>query len=176
MLDDADYGEHAAAFLSGNFRPVIEEVSAFASMSADGDRGLEASSRAFYLLGEIPTDFPAGKFAYVGPNPKFSLDSYKIWGRGPKQSNIAAANGWHHWFEGDGMVYALDFGGANTSSRRRNEAEHDSFEEEKRKKHFLLNVLKKVKKYCGDVCYRNRYVRTNSWKKKCATVRVCFVL
>ena len=39
VLDDADYGEHAAAFLSGNFRPVIEEVSAFASMSADEARG-----------------------------------------------------------------------------------------------------------------------------------------
>jgi len=166
VLDDADYGEHAAAFLSGNFRPVIEEVSAFASMSADGDRGLEASSRAFYLLGEIPTDFPAGKFAYVGPNPKFSLDSYKIWGRGPKQSNIAAANGWHHWFEGDGMVYALDFGGANTSSRRRNEAEHDSFEEGEKEKTLPAERPEKSKEILRNVCYRNRYVRTNSWKKE----------
>ena len=50
VLDDADYGEHAAAFLSGNFRPVIEEVSAFASIYADGagDWKLQAEHSTFW--------------------------------------------------------------------------------------------------------------------------------
>ena len=165
VLQDADYGEHAAAFLSGNFQPVIEEVTASVLLSGEDARGFEASNQTFYILGEIPADFPAGKFAYVGPNPKFSLDHYKIWGRGPNQSNSGGADGWHHWFEGDGMIYALDFGGANThlwQKGSRKEAVYNSQGGGDKQKSFHA----KERGASRNVCYRNRYVRTNSWKKE----------
>uniref|UniRef100_A0A6T5T6P3 GST N-terminal domain-containing protein n=1 Tax=Ostreococcus mediterraneus TaxID=1486918 RepID=A0A6T5T6P3_9CHLO len=123
---DTDYGEHAAAFLSGNFTPVGRECTAVLSDVRDQDQILK--NDRVQLTGTIPVDFPTGQFAYVGPNPKFPLNHYKKWGDGPGQRASGLGIGWHHWFEGDGMIFALTF------------------------------------KADGSIIYRNRYVRTDSWK------------
>ena len=115
VLCDSDYGEHASAFLSGNFQPVIHETSAVVEIR-HGGRGQSSyvytDERPFEFIGALPNDFPGGKFIYVGPNPKFSQKHYKVWGSGPGQDKVKGrhSSGWHHWFEGDGMVYAVDFG------------------------------------------------------------------
>lgn len=116
-----EYGEHAAAFLQDNYTPVTKEWTTTTAFLAEDKQGLCVHDR-------IPPDFPVGKFAYVGPNPKFHQDHYKEWGRGPGQESSPFGKSWHHWFEGDGMVYVLDFGRE------------------------------------GNVTFRNRYVRTTSWK------------
>ena len=105
-LDRAEYGEHGAAFLSGNYYPVTHEVTASCCLN---DRKAADDKPEMYISGQIPNDFPLGQFAYVGPNPKFSVDNYKRWGRGPGQQDFGLGAGWHHWFEGDGMIYATDF-------------------------------------------------------------------
>ena len=119
-----DYGEHGAAFLSGNFLPLREEYTSFSSL----DRNSESDNDGLRIIGSVPDDFPEGQFAYVGPNPKLEAQNYKVWGKGPDQKDFNVSNGWHHWFEGDGMIYALDF---DVNSR---------------------------------LCYRNRFIRTKSWK------------
>jgi carotenoid 9,10(9',10')-cleavage dioxygenase 1 len=119
-----DYGEHGAAFLSGNFLPIRKECTSF--LSADWKP--KTDEKSLRIIGAVPEDFPAGQFAYVGPNPKFEVQNYKVWGKGPDQTDFNVSNGWHHWFEGDGMIYALDF---KTDSK---------------------------------LCYRNRFIRTKSWK------------
>ena len=120
-LSVEEYGEHAAAFLQGNYTPITKEWTTTATFLGQHKQGLCIHER-------IPADFPNGKFAYVGPNPKFHRDHYKEWGMGPRQEPSPFGRSWHHWFEGDGMVYVLDFGRE------------------------------------GNVTYRNRYVRTTSWK------------
>lgn len=161
-LDDTEFGEHAAAFLSGNFQPLIEETSASLFigpegelLSKDDDRradGLSVTSHAggnaMRLVGVLPADFPDGKFAYVGPNPKFKRDHYKVWGQGPGQADPGFGAGWHHWFEGDGMVYAMDFEDARMPARGRSDCGENT-----------SDVGERVRR----VRYRNRYVRTNSW-------------
>ena len=134
-LADDSFGEHAAAFLTGNFQPLTEEITASIVVGGAGRLPSPSSSddENMQMLGNIPADFPAGKFAYVGPNPKFSREHYKVWGEGPNHLNVGFGDGWHHWFEGDGMVYAMDFG-------RRSEGDG-----------------------ARGVTYRNRYVRTKSW-------------
>ena len=104
-LDEAEYGEHAVGFLSGNFQPLIEETTAevvlLPGASSDSSSATEAEEDdkhggtssstsipggdAMYIVGELPADFPNGKFVYVGPNPKFSRQHYKVWGEGPGQ-------------------------------------------------------------------------------------------
>ena len=154
-LADADFGEHAAAFLSGNFQPLSEELTAVVEtggadeapedLAPDGsfsevfegfvgiDSSLSDSPEEMRVAGSIPAGFPDGKFSYVGPNPKFPREHYKKWGTGPDQPKLGFGEGWHHWFEGDGMVYAVDF------RRKQNDSSKSL------------------------VTYRNRYVRTNSW-------------
>jgi carotenoid cleavage dioxygenase-like enzyme len=116
-----EFGEHAAAFLRGNYTPVVAEC------TANYDLETEAGKDRLQLLGEIPTDFPTGSFSYVGPNPKFSREHYKKWGEGPGQRPSGLGDSWHHWFEGDGMLYVVDFKGKSLT-------------------------------------YRNRFIRTESWK------------
>lgn len=155
-LSDDEYGEHAAAFLSGNFQPVVDEISAEHVIAPEGSTtdvgnsdavsGLMGGSGSLTTVGKLPDDFPDGQFVYVGPNPKFPQEHYKAWGKGPKQEQPGQANGWHHWFEGDGMVFAVDFETirpwqdcASCSQTSRSPT--------------------KVRR----LRYRNRYVRTNSW-------------
>jgi len=116
-LDVDEYGEHGAAFLSGNYVPITREITAEFKKSA-----LDATGRNLDLvvLGAIPDDFPLGQYSYVGPNPKFPVDHYKRWGLGPQQETLGFGESWHHWFEGDGMIYAIDFGaGKNIKYRNR---------------------------------------------------------
>ena len=124
-LDPAVYGEHAAAFLSGNFTPIQQECTAELGMC---EQQLSSAQQKLQIEGSIPVDFPAGQFAYVGPNPKFAREHYKKWGEGPGQRASSLGNGWHHWFEGDGMIYVLNFDKSRS------------------------------------IVYRNRYIRTDSWK------------
>ena len=105
LLDPVEYGEHGAAFLSGNYYPVGQEVTA----CCDYDAQAGDDSSTMKINGKIPSDFPLGQYAYVGPNPKFAVDHYKRWGAGPGQVDFGLGSGWHHWFEGDGMIYAVDF-------------------------------------------------------------------
>ncbi len=126
VLDPADYGEHGAAFLSGNYYPVGQEVTACCGYDAQASD----DSSTMKINGKIPSDFPLGQYAYIGPNPKFAVDHYKRWGSGPGQVDFGLGSGWHHWFEGDGMIYAVDFCTGN-----------------------------KVK-------FRNRFIRTSSWKRE----------
>ena len=121
-----DYGEHGGAFLSGNFLPLREEYTSFSSTDWSSKAGDDDD--VLKIIGTIPDDFPEGQFAYVGPNPKLEVQNYKVWGKGPDQKDFNVSNGWHHWFEGDGMIYALDF---------------------------ELN---------SKLCFRNRFIRTKSWK------------
>ena len=79
-----DYGEHGAAFLSGNFLPLREEYTSFSS----ADRKSDADERALRIIGSIPDEFPEGQFAYVGPNPKLEVQNYKVWGKGPDQKDF----------------------------------------------------------------------------------------
>jgi hypothetical protein len=117
-----------------------------------------------YMLGDLPADFPDGKFVYVGPNPKFSREHYKVWGEGPGQVDPGFANGWHHWFEGDGMVYAMDFEsgargtlGAAAAAEARGGGEGDGGDGEGDAAGAARGgAARRVR-------YRNRYVRTNSW-------------
>jgi len=125
-LNIDEYGEHGAAFLSGNYVPITREVTAKfpGSEMRTNDFDLD-----LVVIGVIPEDFPLGQYAYVGPNPKFPVEHYKRWGEGPDQRNLGFGESWHHWFEGDGMIYALDFG-------------------------------------AGQIKYRNRFIRTKSWKRE----------
>jgi len=107
LLDQTEYGEHGAAFLSGNYFPVADEVTA--TYEENGSVDDHGHVMKMGLSGYIPSDFPLGQFAYIGPNPKFPVEHYKRWGQGPDQHDLGLGNGWHHWFEGDGMIYAVDF-------------------------------------------------------------------
>ena len=159
VLCDSDYGEHASAFLSGNFQPVIHETSAVVEIR-HGGRGQSSyvytDERPFEFIGALPNDFPGGKFIYVGPNPKFSQKHYKVWGSGPGQDKVKGrhSSGWHHWFEGDGMVYAVDFGCCSDDQEIEN--------------YGCLNLqdgksATNREPTSRKLSYRNRYVRTNSW-------------
>jgi carotenoid cleavage dioxygenase-like enzyme len=127
LLNEADYGEHAAAFLSGNYEPVSDEITAIYRPPGLRKGGGASSIR---IVGSIPADFPLGQYAYIGPNPKFPLKHYQLWGRGPNQDDPGLGISWHHWFEGDGMIYAIDF---------------------------CAN---------GVIKFRNRFVRTSSWRRE----------
>lgn len=169
LLNDETYGEHAAAFLSGNFEPVLEEITADYLITPVSQAKDSLASRcetvkcsSLEIIGELPNDFPDGKFIYVGPNPKFARKHYKVWGAGPKQVDpLGLANGWHHWFEGDGMVYAVDFEGLEW-----NQSRYQSY-------HLNPESVVQVDPADSAKCtrspasrrlrYRNRYVRTNSW-------------
>ena len=66
LLDQTEYGEHGAAFLSGNYFPVAREVTAtYEENGSVDDHGHMMKMR---LSGHIPSDFPPGQFAYIGPN------------------------------------------------------------------------------------------------------------
>ena len=172
-LADADFGEHAAAFLSGNFQPLTEELTAVVETGgpfSDEDDALEtvAPSGSFSevfegfvgidsslsdapeemrVAGRLPAGFPDGKFSYVGPNPKFGREHYKKWGTRTDQPNVGFGDGWHHWVEGDGMVYAMDFS--------RNEKRSVDGE--------LPDGASSRDDPSRLIMYRNRYVRTKSW-------------
>ena len=105
-VDREEFGEHGAAFLSGNYYPVVQEVTASCSCN---ERKAVDDNPSMRVVGTIPNDFPLGRYAYVGPNPKFPVEHYKRWGQGPGQHDFGLGVGWHHWFEGDGMIYATDF-------------------------------------------------------------------
>ena len=111
-LCEDEFGEHAAAFLRGKYTPVIAEC------TANYDLETETGKDRLQLLGEIPTDFPTGSFSYVGPNPKFSREHYKRWGEGPGQRPSGLGDSWHHWFEGDGMLYVVDFKGTRSNLQK----------------------------------------------------------
>jgi carotenoid cleavage dioxygenase-like enzyme len=226
--DDATHGEHAAAFLSGNFQPLEEEITASAivrtrrttprapseteaaetdqqrdpAVAADILLGPEASrgsskassSRAsdddadadsddsercaftssegatceMRVLGSLPPGFPAGKFAYVGPNPKFAAEHYAKWGDGPGHENVGAGDGWHHWFEGDGMVYAVDFSPEMDPSPEIDPSPEDAASAGEEEGEGSSSSFSRV------VTYRNRYVRTNSWHDELAEGRRLF--
>ena len=232
--DDATHGEHAAAFLSGNFQPLEEEITASAivrtrratprapsetesaetdhhrdpAVAADillgpdaslGSSKAASSTRAsddysdadsdddsercaftssegatceMRVLGSLPPGFPAGKFAYVGPNPKFAAEHYAKWGDGPGHENVGAGDGWHHWFEGDGMVYAVDFSPEIDPSPETDPSpKMDAFSTgEEEDDDGSSSSLKKSRV----VTYRNRYVRTNSWHDELAEGRRLF--
>jgi carotenoid cleavage dioxygenase-like enzyme len=127
QLHTDEFGEHAAGFLSGNFTPVTRERSETLGQDDNTIRSIDGILVKSNLE-NLPEDFPCGQFAYVGPNPKFERSHYKKWGSGPQQVKSPLGDGWHHWFEGDGMIFAVDF--------QRN----------------------------GLVRYRNRFIRTQSWK------------
>ena len=159
VLRDSDYGEHAAAFLSGNFQPIIYETSAVIEIS-HGERGqsssLKSDRQPLNFIGNLPVDFPGGKFIYVGPNPKFSREQYKAWGKGPGQAQAKehTSSGWHHWFEGDGMIYAVDFGRRNDEREIGNYGRFDLQDNES---------VSKSGPASRKLTFRNRYVRTKSW-------------
>lgn len=72
-------------FLSGNFAPVDEELSA----PCDD------------IIGEVPAELE-GAFLRIGPNPLFVPDIEK-----------------YHWFDGDGMIHEVSFGGGKAAYRNR---------------------------------------------------------
>jgi carotenoid cleavage dioxygenase len=53
------------------------------------------------VIGEIPPDL-AGNFLRIGPNPVYVYDVEK-----------------YHWFDGDGMIHALEFNGGKATYRNR---------------------------------------------------------
>ena len=171
-LADSEYGEHAAAFLSGNFQPLTEELTTVVECGGDldddddlsdlapngsfsevfegfvgNDSSLSDSPEQMRVVGSIPHGFPDGKFSYVGPNPKFDREHYKKWGDGPDQLDVGFGEGWHHWFEGDGMVYAVDFDEGDGDEKNKSSSSSSTPQSSKRR----------------SITYRNRYVRTNSW-------------
>ena len=98
------------------------------------------------MAGGMPAGFPDGKFSYVGPAAS-AREHYKKWGTRTDQPNVGFGDGWHHWFEGDGMVYAMDFS--------RNEKRSVDGE--------LTDGASSRDDPSRLIMYRNRYVRTKSW-------------
>jgi len=185
-LDDAEYGEHAAAFLSGNFQPLTEETTAVLVIRPDGvgvgvggevgilgTRSAAPCSDTMLVIGDVPADFPDGQFIYVGPNPKFPREHYKDWGKGPGQRDLGFGHGWHHWFEGDGMVYAMDFEGSEVAQRSGGSAaevlgeivQGDDVVKTRETSRPAQGDWDEVQGQAGPrrLRYRNRYVRTKSW-------------
>ena len=170
-LADADFGEHAAAFLSGNFQPLSEELTAVVETGgADGDddealerlapdgsfsevfegfvgidSSLSDSPEEMRVAGSIPAGFPDGKFSYVGPNPKFPREHYKKWGTGPDQPK-------------------LGFGRGTTGSRATGWCTRWTSDGNR-------TTLRRVSRHD-----RNRYVRTNpgttSWRRRLGCSRL----
>ena len=172
LLEEAGYGEHGVAFLSGNYQPLVEETTAILSIPSDfpttgPDGSAVVSGNAMHVEGELPLEFPNGKFIYVGPNPKFSRDHYKVWGRGPRQRDIGFSNGWHHWFEGDGMIYALDFESMKPSEAQISDRGTPGEVQDNCTSSFTKETgafyVKHRRGRNRRLRYRNRYVRTNSW-------------